>query len=123
MEKMFLGRLEEAKRELDEFKSAAREQEKSTLNQVKTANEEKAVAVAERDEQILQANNELNEVRGARDTLIQEKNKLESFQDTQRTEIERLEEDVRRAHEDVECRKLIITEMQASMLNHENESM
>ena len=31
MEKMFLGRLEEAKRELDEFKSAAREQEKSTL--------------------------------------------------------------------------------------------
>ena len=47
---MFLGRLEEAKRELDEFKSAAREQEKSTLNQVKTANEEKATAVAERDE-------------------------------------------------------------------------
>ena len=59
----------------------------------------------------MQANEELNEVRSARDTLIQEKNKLESFQDEQRTEIERLEEDVRRAHEDVECRKLIITEM------------
>ena len=65
----------------------------------------------------------MNEVREARDTLIQQKNKLESYQDEQKSEIERLEYELNRAKEDVDCRKLIIDEMSKSMLGHEKESM
>lgn len=43
------------------------------------AREEKAKLAQERDEQVAGATAELNEIRGERDTLIQEKNKLESF--------------------------------------------
>ena len=77
MEKMYLQKLEDAKKELEDFKSASRETERSILLDVKNAKDEKAEAIAERDEQIQRANSELNEVREARDTLIQEKNKMD----------------------------------------------
>ena len=70
MEKMYLQKLEDAKKELEDFKSASRETERSILLDVKNAKDEKAEAIAERDEQILRANSELNEVREARDSLI-----------------------------------------------------
>ena len=47
---MFLQKLEDAKKELEDFKSVARETERSTLLDVKNAKEEKAEAIAERDE-------------------------------------------------------------------------
>ena len=50
MEKMFLQKLEDAKKELEDFKSVARETERSILLDVKNAKEEKAEAIAERDE-------------------------------------------------------------------------
>ena len=75
--------------------------------------------MAQRDEQMERSNTELTEVREDRDDLIQEKNKLMTFQDSQRTEIERLEIELTRAKEDVACRKLIIDEMSKSMLGHE----
>ncbi len=42
MEKMYLEKLEAAKKELDEFKSTARDNEKSIQHEVKMAKEEKA---------------------------------------------------------------------------------
>lgn len=45
------------------------------------------------------------------------------MQDEQKAEIDRLEDEVQHANEDVECRKLIIDEMSNSMLKHEKESM
>jgi hypothetical protein len=62
-------------------------------------------------------------LRSTRDTLVQEKNTLEAFQDSQRNEIDRLETEVARAKEDVVCRKLIIDELSKNMLHHERESM
>ena len=123
MENMFQKKLEDAKKELEDFKSVARETERSYLLDVNKAKDEKAEAIAERDEQIQRANSELNEVREARDTLIQDKNKMDLLQDGQKAEIERLETELRRAREDVECRKLIIDEMNKNMLFHEKESM
>ena len=43
--------------------------------------------------------------------------------DVQKTAIDSLEQDLARAKEDVECRKMIIDEMSKSMLHHEKESM
>lgn len=123
MEKMFLGQISDAKKELDDFKSGAREAERNLTNEIKVSKEEKAKALAERDESITRASSELNEVREARDALNEQKNKLESFHDGQRSEIDRLETEVARAREDVDCRKLIIDEMSKSMLGHEKESM
>ena len=90
MEKMFLDKLEDAKKELEEFKSGARETEKTLTQEIKTGKEELAKAQAEREEHIAKAGSELNEVREARDTLIQQKNKIESFQDEQKNQIDRL---------------------------------
>ena len=70
MEKMFLDKLEEAKKELEEFKAGARESEKTLTQEIKTGKEELAKAQAERDEHITKAGSELNEVREARDSLI-----------------------------------------------------
>ena len=123
MEKMFLGKLEDAKKELEEFKTAARDIEKTLNHEIKLCKEENVKVCAERDEQITRASSELNEVREARDILIQQKNKIESYHDEQRSEIERLETELTRAKEDVDCRKLIIDEMSKSMLGHEKESM
>ena len=77
MEKMFLDKLEDAKKELEEFKAGAREQEKTLQHEIKTGREELSRAQAERDEHITKAGSELNEVREARDSIIQQKNKLE----------------------------------------------
>lgn len=52
MEKMYLQKLEAAKKELDEFKSNARDNEKQIQHEVKVAKEEKAQALTERDEQV-----------------------------------------------------------------------
>lgn len=118
-----MGKIEEAKKELEDFKTTAREAEKTLTHEVRSGKEQKAKAGEEHAEQIDRASSELNEVREARDTAVQEKNKLESFQDGQKSEIERLETDLVRAREDVACRKLIIDEMSKSMLGHEHESM
>ena len=123
MEKMFLGKLETSKNELEEFKVSARENEKQIQMEVKTVNQEKAELIKTHEEQISKANEELNEVREARDSLMQQKNSIEGVHDEQKAEIERLEEECQRAKEDVECRKLIIDEMSNSMLHHERESM
>ena len=123
MEKMYLEKLDSAQKELDDFKAVARDTEKTIQAEVKQAKEEKVTAIAERDEQLSKAKTELDDVRENRDTLIQEKNKMESFQDEQKTEIERLETNLQRAKDDVECRKMIIEEMSQSMLRHEKESM
>ena len=48
---------------------------------------------------------------------------MDLLSDGQKAEIERLETELRRAREDVECRKLIIDEMNKNMLFHEKESM
>ena len=123
MERQFQGKIEEAKKELEDFKTTARETEKNLNEQVRTGNDQKAKANEDHAEQIERASTELNDVRESRDTAVQEKNKLESFQDGQKSEIERLETDLVRAREDVDCRKLIIDEMSKSMLGHEHESM
>ena len=70
MEKMFLGKLETSKNELEEFKVSARENEKQIHMEVKTANHEKAELIKTHEEQINKANEELNEVREARDSLM-----------------------------------------------------
>jgi len=49
MEKMYLQKLETAKKELEEFKGNARDNEKQIQHEVKVAKEEKAQALAERD--------------------------------------------------------------------------
>ena len=123
MEKMLLGKIEEVKLELESHKTAARDTEKMLMQEVKTGKEEKMKVVAELEEKIEQGNTELTEIREARDTLNQEKNTLEAVQDGQMSAIERLETELTRAKEDVECRKLIIDEMSKSMLGHEHESM
>ena len=81
IEKMYLQKLEDAKKELEQFKATARENEKSIQNEVKQVQAEKAKAIAELEEINQGANDELNEVRLARDTLLTEKNRLESFTD------------------------------------------
>ena len=50
MENMFQKKLEDAKKELEDFKSVARETERSYLLDVNKAKDEKAEAIAERDE-------------------------------------------------------------------------
>ena len=50
MEKQYLQKLADAEKELDEFKLAAREAERSIANEVKLAKEEKAKLAQERDE-------------------------------------------------------------------------
>ena len=91
LEKMYQGKLEDAKKELEQFKAAARDTEKSIQQEVKLAKEDKAKTVAELELQISGANDELNEVREAKNTLLLEKNKLESFTDDQKAIIDRLE--------------------------------
>ena len=68
---------------------------------MKQVKEEKAAAITERDEQLDLAKKELEEVSENRDTLIQEKNKMELFQDEQKTEIEKLTVSLQRAKDDV----------------------
>ena len=70
MEKMFLDKLEDAKKELEEFKAGAREAERQLHHEIKMGKEEIARACAERDEHIEKAGSELNEVREARDTIL-----------------------------------------------------
>lgn len=70
MEKMFLGKLETSKNELEEFKVSARENEKQIQMEVKTVYQEKAELIKTHEEQISKANEELNEVREARDSLM-----------------------------------------------------
>lgn len=82
-----------------------------------------AKEIANREEQIEKTNAELNEVRKGRDVLIQEKNTLDANLDEQKLEIERLQNELARARDDVECRKQIIGEMSKNMLHHEQESM
>ena len=69
MEKMFLGKLEDAKQKLEEFKTAARDQDKSLMHEIKSQKEENVRVIADRDEQLTRASNELNEIRESRDTL------------------------------------------------------
>ena len=118
---MYLDKLEASKNELEEYKVAARENEKHIQGDVKAANNEKIELIKYHEEQLSKANEELNEVREARDSLIQQKNKLEGIQDEQKAEIDKLQQDYHRAKEDVECRKLIIDEMNNNMLHHERE--
>ena len=73
-------------------------------------------------EHIDQINDELKEVRDKRDVLYDEMYKVEAVVDTQKDKIDKLEVDVKRAKEDVECRKMIIMDMGESMLHHEKES-
>ena len=47
---------------------------------------------------------------------------MEAVVDAQKDKIEKLEIDLKRAREDVECRKMIITDLGESMLHHEKES-
>ena len=94
MEKMYLGKLEDAKRDLDEFKATARDNEKNLQQDLKTEKEERQKATEELEGQIKCANDELGEVREARDTLLQEKNKLDAFTFEQRDKIYKLEQEV-----------------------------
>ena len=70
MERSYLQKLEVAKKELEDFKSAARDTEKTIQAEVKQVKEEKAIAITERDEQLQRAKVELDEVRENRDNLI-----------------------------------------------------
>ena len=120
---MYLEKLEASKNELEEYKVASRENERHIQGEVKAANNEKMELIRCHEEQLSKANEELKEVREARDSLMQQKNVIESVQDEQKAEIERLEQVCSRAKEDVECRKLIIEEMSKNMLHHEKEEM
>ena len=120
---MYLDKLEASKNELEEYKVASRENERHIQAEVKTANNEKKELIRCHEEQLSKASTELDEVREARDSLMQQKNVIESVQDEQKAEIERLEQVCNRAKEDVECRKLIIEEMSKNMLYHEKEEM
>ena len=120
---MYLDKLEASKNELEEYKVASRENERHIQAEVKTANNEKKELIRCHEEQLSKASTELDEVREARDSLMQQKNLIESVQDEQKAEIERLEQVCNRAKEDVECRKLIIEEMSKNMLYHEKEEM
>ena len=120
---MYLEKLEGSKNELEEYKVASRENERHIQGEVKAANNEKNELIRCHEEQFSKANEELNEVREARDSLMQQKNVIESVQDEQKAEIERLEQVCSKAKEDVECRKLIIEEMSKNMLHHEKEEM
>ena len=120
---MYLDKLEASKNELEEYKVASRENERHIQAEVKTANNEKKELIRCHEEQLSKASTELDEVREVRDSLMQQKNVIESVQDEQKAEIERLEQVCNRAKEDVECRKLIIEEMSKNMLHHEKEEM
>lgn len=72
---MYLEKIQEGQKELEDFKVVCRETEKSISNEVKIAKEDKIKSVAERDQKILEAQTELIKIRDARDILIQEKNK------------------------------------------------
>ena len=63
MEKEFLVKIEEGKRELEDFKAVARETEKDQSLEIKNVKEEKAKSIAEKDLEIEQAQTELTEVR------------------------------------------------------------
>lgn len=123
MELTYLKKLEDAQKELEDYKVQCLENEKMLANENKATREEMAREVARLEEHIERANTELKEVRDTRDTLIQDKNKLDANLDEQKNEIERLTTEVARAKDDVECRKQIIDEMSNSMLHHERESM
>ena len=123
MEKMYLGKLEDSKRDLEEFKATARDNEKSMQQEIKTEKEERQKMESELQGQIQSANDELSEVRDSRDSLLQEKNKLDAFTFDQRDKIYKLEQEVQRQKDDVVCRKQIIDEMAKNMLAHEHESM
>ena len=88
---MYLDKLESSKNELEEYKIAARENERHIQGEVKVVNNEKSELIRCHEEQLSKANEELNEVREARDSLMQQKNVIESVQDEQKAEIERLE--------------------------------
>ena len=59
MEKMFLGKLEAGKKEFEEFKIAARENEKQIHSEVKTVKSEKAEMARQLEEQQNKAQEEL----------------------------------------------------------------
>ena len=94
MEQTYQKKLQEAKNELEQFKSTARETERLIQAEVKQAKEERVKSLAERDETINRTTQELEQVRDARDNLLQEKNKIESAMDEQKTTIEKLEGEV-----------------------------
>lgn len=118
---MYLEKLEVSKTEFEEYKVASRENEKHIEGEVKAANLEKTELIRCHEEQLSKANEELNEVRETRDSLMQQKNKIEDVQDEQKADIDRLEQELHRAKEEIECRKLIIEEMNKNMLYHEKE--
>ena len=119
MEKMYLQKLEDAKHELEQFKATARDQEKSMQQELRTEKDERAKSEADLQGQITSANDELSEVRDARDALLTEKNKLDAFTFQQRDQIKKLENEVQRTKDDVECRKQIVDQMAKNMLAHE----
>jgi len=76
---MYLVKLEDAKYELEQFKATARDQEKSVQSELRVEKDERHKSEAELKGQISCANDELSEVREARDSLLTEKNKLDAF--------------------------------------------
>ena len=90
--------------------------------EVKEAHELKKKEVQKMQDNIDEINNELKEVRDKRDMLYDEKYQVEAVVDEQKDKIEKLELEVRRAKEDVECRKMIIEELGSNMMHHERES-
>ena len=90
---------------------------------LKAEKEERQKNESEMQSKISSANDELGEVREARDALLQEKNKLDAFTFEQRDKIYKLEKEVQKHKDDVQCRKQIIDEMAKNMLAHEQESM
>ena len=75
---MYLDKLEASKNELEEYKVASRENERHIQAEVKTANNEKKELIRCHEEQLSKASTELDEVREARDSLMQQKNVIES---------------------------------------------
>ena len=63
MEKEFLVKIEEGKKELEDFKAVSRETEKSNSLEIKNIKEEKAKSIAEKEEEIARSQTELTEVR------------------------------------------------------------
>lgn len=105
------------------MKLQAREDLKLKDIEIRAAREEAVKTVADKDAEIAVINEELAEMRDKRDQLYDEKYKLEAVIDQQKAEIEKLETDLMRAKDEVNCRKMVIDEMSNSMLLHEQESM
>lgn len=76
---MYIGKLDDAKKELEEFKATARDNEKSIQMELRAEKEDRQKSEAELERQITSANDELSEVREARDQNLNDKNKLDAF--------------------------------------------